>query len=107
MIPEFVIQASFVIRGAAEGVGSQLLREETDLNVMEPIIALHLSDSLLQLANVARPIPWRMPERAGVGRRNGRASLSGSFKGAVEHAAIVGHDACAVSKHPSRLTSKN
>ncbi len=101
VIPEFVIQASFVIRGAAESVELAVAAGELDLNVMEPIIALHLSDSLLQLANVAHAFTSGCLNGLEWDEETVVRHLSGSFKGAVEHAAIVGHDA-AVSERASQ-----
>jgi aspartate ammonia-lyase len=93
VIPEFVLQVSFQIRGAVHVIEMAVAAGELDLNVMEPLIARHLLESLEQLTVAARALAGRCLSGLEWDAAAVEAHLRGSRQNAVEHAARLGHDA--------------
>jgi aspartate ammonia-lyase len=93
VIPEFVLQMSFQIRGAVHVIEMAVAAGELDLNVMEPLIARHLLESLEQLTVAARTLADRCLSGLEWDGAAVEAHLRGSRQSAVERAAQLGHDA--------------
>jgi aspartate ammonia-lyase len=93
VIPEFVIQVSFQIRGAVHVVESAVAAGELDLNVMEPLISRHLLEALEQLAVAGSTLAERCLSGLEWAPVVVEQHLKGSRQSAVERAAEIGHDA--------------
>jgi aspartate ammonia-lyase len=96
VIPERVIQASFELRGARYIVECAVAAAEQDVNVMEPVIARQLLESLDLLTGIADVFALRcladFTWDADVVERH----LDGSLEQAVNRASEIGHDAVEV-----------
>ena len=92
VIPELVLQASFEIRAAAYAVELVVASGELDLNVMEPVAALHVPDALAQLAATADVFAAQCLNGVEWDEEQVERHLVGSLKSAVEQAALSGHD---------------
>ena len=92
VIPEYVMQVSFEVRGANHAIEAAVAAGELELNVMEPLIAKHLLAALHDAGRAARRfadscvagLEWNLAAT--------RANLRGSLMEAVVKAADGGWD---------------
>lgn len=97
VVPEYAMQLSYRIRGAAYTVSCAVAAGELELNVMEPIIIdslLNIFDDLQQAATAmatlcVNGLKWNGPRRA--------ENLAHAFDGWVELAGQVGYEAASHS----------
>jgi aspartate ammonia-lyase len=95
VIPEFVLQVGFEVRGARHIIEAAVAAGELELNVMEPVIAKHLLAALEEAGRAARcfadacvaGVEWNLETTS--------AHLRGSLMGAVALAADSGWEAAA------------
>lgn len=103
VLPELVLQVSYDVRGTVATVEAAVAGGELELNVMEPVIALRLPDSLVDVGRVARlfadrcivGLRWRPDVLA--------RHLEGSLAGAVEQALAEGYESAASTVEPGRV----
>jgi aspartate ammonia-lyase len=95
VIPELVMQVSYEVRGMATTVEAAVAAGELELNVMEPVIARHLLDSLHDVEVVARIFGARCVAGLKWNTATIEEHLRGSLLGAVEAMAEQGYAAVA------------
>ncbi|HET7119873.1 MAG TPA: lyase family protein [Solirubrobacterales bacterium] len=93
VMPEFMLQASFEVRGARHIVECAVAAGELELNVMEPVIAKHLLGALADSGAAARLFAERCIDGLEWDSAVTEANLRGSLLAAVGEAAEVGWEA--------------
>ncbi|MFN8188745.1 MAG: lyase family protein [Gaiellales bacterium] len=99
VIPELVLQVSFDVRGTVTTIEAAVAAGELELNVMEPVVARRLPDSLDDVGRVARLLADRCVAGLAWREETLRAHLRGSLAGVVERASAEGY---AAASEPAR-----
>ena len=95
VLPELVLQVSYQLRGAAATVESAVAGGELELNVMEPVIARSVLESLRDVAAVARLFADRCMAGLEYNELRTAQHLEGSYAELVELATDSGYAAAA------------
>lgn len=102
VLPELVLQVSYDVRGTVATVEAAVAAGELELNVMEPVIARRLLDSLDDVGRAARLLADRCV--AGLRWRPEvlQKHLHGSLAAAVDEATRAGYDAASAARRSPR-----
>ncbi len=92
VIPEFVIQTSFAVRGARHAIECAVAAGELELNVMEPVIAKTLLEAFSDSGRALRTFADRCVSGLEWNREVTKAHLTGSLLDAVGEVADAGWD---------------
>ncbi|MGI9659833.1 MAG: lyase family protein, partial [Gaiellaceae bacterium] len=95
VMPELVLQVSYQLRGAATTIENAVAAGELELNVMEPVIARTLLESLRDVGAVARLFADRCVAGLQYNEKRTAEHLSGSYAELVELATESGYAAAA------------
>ncbi len=95
VLPELVLQVSYQLRGAAHTIESAVAAGELELNVMEPVIARSLLESLRDIGAVAQLFAERCIAGLEYDRERLEKHLEGSYAALVELATESGYAAAA------------
>ena len=93
VLPELVLQVSYELRGAATTIETAVADGELELNVMEPVIARRLLESMRDVGAVARLFADRCIAGLEYDEERTRQHLAGSYAELVELAATSGYAA--------------
>ncbi|HZV72270.1 MAG TPA: lyase family protein [Conexibacter sp.] len=95
VMPEFVLQISYQLRGARVTVEAAVAAGELELNIMEPVIARCLLESLRDGAGALRLFADRCVAGMRWNEAVVRERLAGSYVHAIETAKVAGYAAAA------------
>ena len=97
VIPELVIQVSYEVRGATHAIEAAVADGELKLNVMEPVVAVHLLASLVKAGRVAEIFATRCLAGLRWNQSTVTEHLAGSTAKTIELAARSGYASAAQS----------
>ena len=95
VLPELVLQVSYEVRGAVTTIEAAVAGGELELNVMEPVIARRLLESMRDVGGVARLFADRCISGLEYDEKRTQQHLAGSYAELVELAATSGYAAAA------------
>ena len=95
VLPEFVLQIGYEIRGATHTIEAAVAAGELELNIMEPVVARHLIESLVEAGRVAEIFAERCLAGLAWNEDTIAAHLAGSAEDVLARAADTGYEAAA------------